>query len=112
MKIDLYEEMKKAIKDALTEWYSENKNFIQKKPILDEKGSNLLTVEQFCSKHQFISEAGLRGKLNFRDYNRLNQCISKSGRRVLIKEKETLEWFSNPPPEHNWTYDRKKYDRD
>jgi hypothetical protein len=109
MKIEIHEEIKSAIKEALTEWFKENKSLIHGIHSQTEDGSNLLTVAQFAKKHPFITIGGLRDKLNFRDYNGLGKCISKAGRKVLIKEKEALEWFSNPPPEANWKYDHKKY---
>lgn len=109
MNINIYDEVKSAIKDALTEWFKENKNSIEKVHSKTENGSNLLTIRQFCEKHPFIREGGLRAKLYFRDYNGFSKCMAKSGKRVLIKEKEALEWFSNPPPEANWTYDQNQH---
>ena len=109
MQINLYDELKKAIKDALTEWYLENRSSLNQVHSSDENGNNLLTVNQFCAKHKFISEHGLRSKIFNREFNKFDRCMSKTGKRVLIKEKEALEWFSNPPLECNWAYDKKKY---
>lgn len=111
MNIDLYSEIKRAIKDALSEWYKENKSSLSEVHQSNESGESLLTVKQFCKKHSFISEGGMRNKLHFREYNKFNGCVSQAGRRVLIKEKEALEWFSSPPPEAGWTYDENKYKR-
>lgn len=109
MQIDIYGEIKRAIKDGLTEWWKENKLEVEGIHAKTDDGQNLLTVRQFCEKYSFITQPGLRNKLNFRDWNGLAKCISKPGKRVLIKEKEAIEWFKNPPPEHDWTYDRKRY---
>lgn len=111
MNIDLYSEMKRAIKDALSEWYEENKNSLEQVHSKNEVGDSLLTVKQFCKKHPFISEGGIRSKLYYREFNKFNGCVSRSGRKILIKEKEALEWFSNSPPEAGWTYDENKYKR-
>lgn len=109
MNFDLYSEMKRAIKDALNEWHQDHKNDINQVHSKQEDGGNLMTIKQFCKKHTFISEAAIRSKLYCREYNKFNRCISQPGRRILIKEKEALEWFSNPPPEAGWTYDKKLY---
>jgi hypothetical protein len=109
MKIDIYDDLKRAIKDGLSEWFEENQNIIHGVHSKTETGQNLLTVKQFCEKHPFISEGGMRHKLNFREWNGLGKCIANGTRRVLIKEKEALDWFENPPPNSNWTYDENKY---
>ena len=109
MIIDLHEILKKSIKDALTEWVKENKYLIEGIHSKQENGTNLLTVKQFCQKHPFISEAGMRHKLFYREYNGMDKCISSSKRKVLIKEKEILEYFANPPPNASWTYNENKY---
>jgi hypothetical protein len=109
MQIDLYEEIKKAIKDALTEWHEENKTKMKEIHSVDEQGSNLLTVKQFVQKHPFTSVGSLYHRFFCREYNKFDNCCSKIGRKILIKEKEALEYFANPPPESNWTYDKKKY---
>jgi hypothetical protein len=109
MNLDIYTELKKAIKDGLTEWYNENKEQLQGEHSKPESSSNILTVNQFCKKHPFITSGGIRNKLYYREYNGFDKCVSKAGRRVLIKEKEALEWFSNPPENATWTYDQKRY---
>jgi hypothetical protein len=109
MKIEIYEEIKKAIKDALTEWHNENKKEVVEIQKKEHTGESLLTVKQFCKKYIFISENGLRHKLFFKDHNTFNKCFVKAGRKILIKEKEAIEWFSNPPLEADWTYDKKKW---
>ena len=113
MKIELYEEIKMAVKDALKEFYKEIKN---KTPVIDFHAQshdtateNLLTVKQFAKKHPFVSEGSIRNKCFNSEWSKFNICISRVGRKILIKEKTTLEWFSNPPPEADWTYDKKKY---
>ncbi len=109
MEIDIYKELKRAIKDALNEWYQENKEEISGAHEICEDGSALLTVNQFAKKHPFITIGGIRARLSSREFNKFDKCVSKVGRRVLIKEKEALEYFANPPPECKWEYDRKKY---
>lgn len=111
MKLDIYDEMKKAIKDALSEWWNENQKKIEGIYSKTDDGETLLTIKQFCQKHTFISDGGIRSVLYCREYNKFNKCISKSGRRILIHEKKALEYFSNPPPERSWTYDRNIHHR-
>jgi len=109
MKIDIYEDLKRAFKDGLSEWFKENNTLIEGIHSKNDEGENLLTIKQFCKKHPFISEGGMRFKLFSREWNGLGKCIAQGTRRVLIKEKEALEWFANPPPEANWTYDKNRY---
>jgi len=109
MKIEIYEEVKKAFKDALSEWFEENKSKITGVHSKNEDQENLLTKRQFCEKHTFISDGGLRNKLAYREWNKFDSCISKVGKRVLINEKKALEYFKNPPFEVDWTYDKNKY---
>jgi len=111
MNIDLHGILKSAIKDALTEWTKENSNLLEGVHSKEESGSNILTVKQFCEKHPFISEGGMRAKLNVREWNGMDKCIAQGTRRVLIKEKEMLDWFANPPPNAHWTYNENKYPR-
>lgn len=108
MNIDLYSEIKKAVKDALKELQEENQACALSEP---EKPSGvvLLTIKQFCSKHPFISPGSLYALTSNYEYNKFDSCIARAGRKILIKEKEALEYFSNPPKEFNWTYDHEKY---
>lgn len=114
MNIDIYSEVKRAFKDALDEWNKENKKnaftgvFVEPQET-NNTFSNLLTVKQFSKKHPFITEAGLRWKLYYREYNGFDKCMSKSGGKILLKEKETIDWFSNPPDNHDWTHNKKKH---
>jgi hypothetical protein len=109
MNIDLHEILKSAIKAALTEWTKENSHLLEGIHSKTENGSNVLTVKQFCAKHPFITEGGMRHKLNLRQWNGLDKCIANGTRRILIKEKEMLDWFENPPPNADWAYDENKY---
>lgn len=99
MKLDLYEEIKSAVKDAIKEFYDEMKHEICEIHSKDEAGDNLLTVKQFVKKHPFVSESSIRSKCFNSQWNKFNICISRVGRKVLIKEKIALDWFTNPPPE-------------
>lgn len=109
MEFDIYKEVKRAIKDALSEWYNENKQKINNTSGIDPEGNTLLTVIQFTQKHPFITIGGIRDRLNHRKWNKFEKCMSKVGRKILIKEKEALEYFANPPPESGRTYNRKRY---
>jgi len=108
MNIDLYSELKRAIKDALTEWYQENQGPLKVAKSDDDK-QNLFTVKQFCERNKFISEGALRNKLFNREYNKFDKCISVVGRKILVNEKLALDYFSNPPVEAGWYYDKNKY---
>ena len=109
MNIELYTEIKKAIKDGLSEWYSENIKNINVANNISENEEKLFTIKKFTESYPFISENGLRHRIFCGEYNKFNKCFSRVGRRILIKEKETLDYFSNPPPEANWTYDKNKH---
>jgi hypothetical protein len=110
MQIDwnLHAEIKKAIKDALSEWMREDgKEYFSSRIHSEEPTSNLMTIRQFCEKHVFLTQHALRAKILHADYNKFDGCISRVGRRILIKEKEALEFFRNPPKESNWKYPRR-----
>ena len=68
-----------------------SKQFIQQAP------PALLTVSQFCAKHSFISQGGLRFQIFNAHDNRLASfgAIVRLGRRVLIDEGRYFEWVES-----------------
>ena len=68
-----------------------SKQFIQQAP------PALLTVSQFCTKHSFISQGGLRFQIFNAHDNGLASfgAIVRLGRRVLIDEGRYFEWIEN-----------------
>ena len=53
---------------------------------------SLITIRQFCQKHPWPSEAGMRWLIFKSEENGLEKCIVRIGRRVLIDEKAFFEW--------------------
>ena len=68
-----------------------SKQFIQQAP------PALLTVSQFCAKHSFISQGGLRFQIFNADNNGLASfsAIVRMGRKVLIDESRHFEWVES-----------------
>ena len=68
-----------------------SKQFIQQAP------PALLTVSQFCAKHSFISQGGLRFQIFNADNNGLASfsAIVRMGRKVLIDESRYFEWVES-----------------
>ena len=68
-----------------------NKEFIQQAP------PALLTVSQFCIKHAFITQGGLRFQIFNADNNGLSSfgAIVRMGRKVLIDESRYFEWVES-----------------
>ena len=54
----------------------------------------LSTVQQFCLKHSFISQGGLRFQIFNADNNGISSfgAIVRMGRKVLIDESRYFEW--------------------
>jgi hypothetical protein len=71
-----------------------SKEFIQQAP------PSLLTVSQFCIKHSFISQGGLRFQIFDADSNGLSSfgAIIRMGRKVLIDENRYFEWVESLRP--------------
>ena len=71
-----------------------NKEFIQQAP------PSLLTVSQFCTKHAFIKEGGLRFQIFNANDNELSSfdAIIRMGRKVLIDENRYFEWVESLRP--------------
>ena len=57
----------------------------------------LSTVQQFCEKHPFISQGGLRFQIFNADNNGLSSfgAIVRMGRKVLIDEFRYFEWVDS-----------------
>ena len=68
-----------------------SKEFIQQAP------PALLTVSQFCTKHTFISQGGLRFQIFNVDNNGLTAfgAIVRMGRKVLVDESCYFEWVES-----------------
>ena len=68
-----------------------SKEFIQQTP------PALLTVSQFCIKHAFITQGGLRFQIFNADNNGLSSfgAIVRMGRKVLIDESRYFEWVES-----------------
>jgi hypothetical protein len=99
----LHKNIKKIIVDVLQEVF-EDREIFKNEEVQENK--ELFTIKHFCKKHAFISENGVRKKIFDSRYNGFNKCFSKVGRKVLIKEKEALEYFKNPPPNANLSYQK------
>ena len=57
----------------------------------------LLTVSQFCTKHLFITQGGLRFQIFNADNNGLSSfgAIVRMGQKVLIDESRYFEWVES-----------------
>ncbi|MFL2915357.1 MAG: hypothetical protein ACJZ45_02870 [Nitrospinia bacterium] len=68
-----------------------SKEFIQQAP------PSLLTVSQFCIKHVFITQGGLRFQIFNAGNNGLasSGAIVRMGRKVLIDESRYFEWVES-----------------
>ena len=59
---------------------------------MNEVTSSLITVRQFCDKHPWPSEGGLRWLIFNAKENGFAKCVVRIGRRVLIDEKAFFRW--------------------
>ena len=57
----------------------------------------LLTVGQFCDKHRFISEGGVRFQIFNQQTNGLEKsgALIRLGRKILIDENKYFEWIDD-----------------
>jgi hypothetical protein len=53
----------------------------------------LLTVQQFCQRHQAFTPGGLRWLLFHRETNGLAKAVLKVGRRILLDEDAFFTWL-------------------
>ena len=58
---------------------------------MSEATTTLLTVQQFCGKHPWPSEAGLRWLIFHAKEKGFAKCVVRVGRRVLIDERAFFE---------------------
>lgn len=56
------------------------------------------TVSQWCKKHSWPPEGGLRHLIFHSNTNGFNNVIRRVGRRVLINEKAFFEWVDKQNP--------------
>ena len=70
---------------------------INNKELFHQAPPALLTVSQFCSKHTFITQGGLRFQIFNADNNGLASlgAIVRMGRKVLIDESCYFEWVES-----------------
>ena len=54
--------------------------------------AQLFTVRQFCERHPWPSQHGLRWLIFNSKENGLSKCIVRIGRRVLIDERAFFRW--------------------
>jgi hypothetical protein len=66
-------------------------NLVQQSPPV------LLTVSQFCEKHSFVSQGGLRFQIFNASDNGLAsiRAIVRMGRKVLIDEERYFQWVES-----------------
>ena len=57
----------------------------------------LLTVRQFCNRHSFITEGGMRFQIFNRQTNGLGKsgAIVRLGRKILIDEEKYFGWMDS-----------------
>ena len=55
----------------------------------------LATVRQFCERHPFMSEGGLRHLIFNARSTGFSGCIRRIGRRVYIDETAFFQWIGN-----------------
>jgi hypothetical protein len=57
---------------------------------------SLLTVQQFCEKHQAFTPGGIRWLLFHRESNGLTKAIVRVGKkRLLINEQRFFDWLDS-----------------
>ncbi len=53
----------------------------------------LLSVSQFCSKHDWATPGGIRHLLFNRETNGFKKCVVRLGRKILLDEGAVFEWL-------------------
>lgn len=57
----------------------------------------LATVRQFCERHPFMTEGGVRHLIFHAESNGFSRCIRRIGRRVYIDETAFFIWMESQP---------------
>ncbi|MGI6458540.1 MAG: hypothetical protein ACOX5J_00315 [Candidatus Hydrogenedentales bacterium] len=55
--------------------------------------SRLLSVSQFCNKHEWATIGGLRHLLFNREANGFDKCVVRLGRKILLDEAAVFAWL-------------------
>ena len=76
----------------LTQLSTSLRNAVGKGTKMNELISHLITVQQFCRKHPWPSESGLRWLIFNAKSNGFDKCVVRIGRRVLIDEQAFFRW--------------------
>ncbi|HOH28214.1 MAG TPA: hypothetical protein PLC40_00945 [Candidatus Hydrogenedentes bacterium] len=53
----------------------------------------LLSVTQFCQKHEWATQGGIRHLLFNREMNGFDRCVVRLGRKILLNEAAVFEWL-------------------
>ena len=53
----------------------------------------LLTVRQFCERHEWATTGGLRHLLFHRETNGFDRCVVRLGRKILLDEAAVFAWL-------------------
>ncbi len=54
---------------------------------------SLLSVSQFCAKHEWATPGGIRHLLFNRETNGFNRCVVRLGRKILLNEEAVFAWL-------------------
>ena len=60
---------------------------------MNEVTSSLITIRQFCERHDWPPHGGLRWLIFNSQENGFAKCVVRVGRRVLIDEREFVKWL-------------------
>lgn len=54
---------------------------------------SLLSVSQFCNKHEWATPGGIRHLLFNRETNGFHRCVVRLGRKILLNEEAVFAWL-------------------
>lgn len=54
---------------------------------------SLLSVSQFCQKHEWANVGGIRHLLFNRETNGFDRCVVRLGRKILLDENAVFDWL-------------------
>ncbi len=57
--------------------------------------TQFLTIPQWCDRHPWPSQGGLRHLIFNAEENGFSNCIRRVGRRVLLSESDVLRWIDS-----------------